>query len=90
MGERLLRTNILQPLTDQPTIESRLEAVEECVQSEDRFFALKESLKPLGKDKIDIDKLIASLVKADQEKAAQSIDPKRTENKIGEILRYVH
>ena len=79
--------HLFSTASDQSTIENRLDTVEECIQSEDRFFALKEALKPLGKNRIDLDKLISSLVKADPEKAASSVDPKRTEKKITEILR---
>ncbi|KAI9001578.1 muts domain V-domain-containing protein [Gaertneriomyces semiglobifer] len=41
MGARLLRMNILQPLNDLATIETRLDAVEELCQSEEMFFALQ-------------------------------------------------
>ncbi|PWN51862.1 hypothetical protein IE53DRAFT_327721 [Violaceomyces palustris] len=86
MAQRILRMNILQPLTDLNTIESRLDAVEECIQSEERFFAIKESLKPLGSGgisgRIDLDKLIHLLISTENKLP----DPKRTEGKIGQVL----
>jgi DNA mismatch repair protein MSH4 len=45
MGARLLRTNVLQPLTDKDTIEGRLDAVEELTGKEAMFFAVMEALK---------------------------------------------
>ena len=45
MGVRLLRTNVLQPLTERTTIESRLDAVEELTGKEAMFFAVQEALK---------------------------------------------
>ena len=41
MGSRLLRSNILQPLTDPETLESRYEAVDELFSKEEMFFAVK-------------------------------------------------
>jgi DNA mismatch repair protein MSH4 len=45
MGARLLRTNVLQPLTDIPTLNSRLDAVEEFTLHEQMFFQVKDALK---------------------------------------------
>lgn len=42
MGARLLRSNILQPLTAAATIESRWEAVEELSSKEELFFAAQK------------------------------------------------
>ena len=44
MGSRLLRSNILQPLTDPETLESRYEAVDELFSKEEMFFAVKSGL----------------------------------------------
>ncbi|KIJ58731.1 hypothetical protein HYDPIDRAFT_178027 [Hydnomerulius pinastri MD-312] len=59
MASRLLRTNILAPLTAEDAINARLDAVEELVQSEDKFLEIRDALK--GLNKLDFDKLISSL-----------------------------
>ncbi|KAJ7079998.1 muts domain V-domain-containing protein [Mycena belliarum] len=63
MAARLLRVNILSPITGaalaQTSIDARLDVVEELVQSEERFTDIRAGLKPLNK--MDFDKLIASL-----------------------------
>ncbi|KAH7920485.1 hypothetical protein BV22DRAFT_1198859 [Leucogyrophana mollusca] len=59
MASRLLRTNILSPITVHSAIEARLESVEELVQSEDKFSEIRDALKMLNK--MDFDKLISSL-----------------------------
>ncbi|KAK0551642.1 MutS protein msh4 [Tilletia horrida] len=103
MAERLLRMNLLQPLTDRDTIESRHDAVEEMVQSEvslmgivprnvqysarfctqERYASINQSLKPLGQNKIDADKLISQVCmseRTDLRNAAQ------VESKIAKVL----
>ncbi|KAI9065774.1 hypothetical protein FKP32DRAFT_1665232 [Trametes sanguinea] len=59
MGARLLRVNILAPITVKAALEARLDVVDELIQSEDRFGEIKNALKPLNK--LDLDKLISSL-----------------------------
>ena len=75
MGARLLRTNILSPITVLPSIDARLDVVEgmlyqrgpishahiqaEFVKTEDRFNEVKDALRVLNK--MDLDKLIASV-----------------------------
>ncbi|KAJ7054753.1 muts domain V-domain-containing protein [Mycena amicta] len=62
MAARLLRVNILSPLTAQNTLDARLDVVEgknQLVQSEERFSDVRAGLKPLKK--MDFDKLIAVL-----------------------------
>ncbi|CAO3606962.1 unnamed protein product [Cunninghamella echinulata] len=59
MGARLLRSTILQPCTDLPTIHSRLDAVEELLKYETYFFTLKSHLKKLS----DMDHIITSITK---------------------------
>ncbi|KAK9248393.1 DNA mismatch repair protein MutS [Lipomyces tetrasporus] len=58
MGLRLLRSNILQPLTDTATLEARLDALEELTQNEELFFSCQSSLKPFQ----DLDRLLTSLI----------------------------
>lgn len=58
MGARLLRSNILQPLTDLDTLNARLDALEELTRSEEMFFALRSSLKSF----LDMDRLLTALI----------------------------
>ncbi|KAK9467624.1 muts domain V-domain-containing protein [Lipomyces arxii] len=58
MGLRLLRANILQPLTDVDTINLRLDALDELTQSEELFFACQTVLKPFQ----DVDRLVTALI----------------------------
>jgi DNA mismatch repair protein MSH4 len=78
MAARLLRVNILSPITGtpvllgcvnskgltsrtlvQPSIHARLDAVEELINSEDRFNYVRDALKALNK--MDLDKLIIAV-----------------------------
>ncbi|KAI0668609.1 muts domain V-domain-containing protein [Trametes maxima] len=63
MGSRLLRVNMLAPITVKSALEARLDVVEELIQTEDRFTEVKNSLKPLNK--LDFDKLICSLASSE-------------------------
>ncbi|KAJ7813094.1 muts domain V-domain-containing protein [Mycena olivaceomarginata] len=63
MAARLLRVNILSPITAQNTIDARLDVVEELVQSEERFTDVRAGLKSLNK--MDFDKLIACLASSE-------------------------
>ncbi|KAK0529930.1 MutS protein msh4 [Tilletia horrida] len=74
MAERLLRMNLLQPLTD---------AVEEMVHSEERFAEISQSLKPLAQHKIDSDKLINQVCMAER---TELRNPAQTETKITNVL----
>ena len=42
MGARLLKSNVLQPLTDANTLERRYDALEELATKEDVFFAVRQ------------------------------------------------
>ncbi|QRV84814.1 DNA mismatch repair protein MutS [Ceratobasidium sp. AG-Ba] len=59
MGCRLLRVNILAPITSQEAICHRLDVVQELVNDEEKYTAIRDALKPIKK--IDLDKLIAQL-----------------------------
>ncbi|KAE9397228.1 hypothetical protein BT96DRAFT_860285 [Gymnopus androsaceus JB14] len=59
MAARLLRVNILAPITVQSSIDARLDVVEELVQDEDLFNEVRSALKTLNN--MDFDKLIAML-----------------------------
>ncbi|KAL0068031.1 MutS protein msh4 [Marasmius tenuissimus] len=63
MASRLLRVNILSPLTVQTSINARLDVVEEFVQDQDIFSEVRTSLKALTK--LDLDKLISMLVSSE-------------------------
>ncbi|KAF2480700.1 muts domain V-domain-containing protein [Neohortaea acidophila] len=58
MGARLLRANILQPLTNPDTLNTRYEAVEELSTKEEMFFAARAALKPF----LDVDKMLTQLI----------------------------
>ncbi|GAA5999909.1 hypothetical protein JCM10207_005967 [Rhodosporidiobolus poonsookiae] len=60
MGTRLLRSNILGPLTDPGVIDTRLDAVEELVNSEERMRAVRKALEPLKS--LDLDKIVSRLL----------------------------
>lgn len=57
MGARLLRSNILQPLTDISTLNARLDALEEFTQHEEMFFQTRQALKPF----LDMDRLLTAV-----------------------------
>ena len=42
MGSRLLRSNILQPLTEMDVLKGRYDAVEELTTKEDVFFTIRQ------------------------------------------------
>lgn len=58
MGARLLRSNILQPITSSETLTKRYEAVEELSTKEEMFFAVRQCLKPF----LDADKILTQLI----------------------------
>ncbi|KAG8983799.1 MutS protein msh4, partial [Tulasnella sp. 427] len=59
MATRLLRVNILAPITVQSSIDARLDVVQELINAEEKYTSIKDALRTLKK--IDLDKLIASL-----------------------------
>lgn len=58
MGSRLLRSNILQPLTDPSILNTRYDALEELSTKEEMFFAVRHALKPFR----DADKMLTQLI----------------------------
>nr|OQO26091.1 hypothetical protein B0A51_05821 [Rachicladosporium sp. CCFEE 5018] len=58
MGGRLLRSNILQPLTDHDTLGARYDALEELSTKEEMFFAVRQALKPF----LDVDRILTQLI----------------------------
>ncbi|KAG0380109.1 MutS protein msh4 [Mortierella sp. AD032] len=81
MGARLLRSNILQPLTDERTIQTRLDCVQELSQVEDRFYALRASLKAFG----DVDHLITSFIQVPTKPSV-----KHSEQCINHVINLKH
>lgn len=57
MGARLLRSNVLQPLTDVSTLNARLDALEEFTQHEEMFFQTRQALKQF----LDMDRLLTAV-----------------------------
>ncbi|KAF9505616.1 hypothetical protein BS47DRAFT_1322283 [Hydnum rufescens UP504] len=82
MGARSLRVNILAPPTVQGLIESRLNAVDELVRSEDHYTSIKVSIKAMNK--IDIDKLISSIIVATPN--YQTNNPKEASSHVTNML----
>ena len=58
MGGRLLRANILQPLTNPGTISTRYDAVEELSTKEEMFHGVRQALKPF----LDADRILTQLI----------------------------
>ena len=58
MGARLLRSNILQPLTSSDTLNTRYDALEELSTKEEMFFTVRQALKPF----LDVDKTLTQLI----------------------------
>ncbi|CAG8463257.1 4619_t:CDS:10 [Acaulospora morrowiae] len=81
MGARLLRANILQPLIDIATINTRLDSVEELTQNEDTFFSIQTAIKPFQ----DVDHLITSLIQVPRKSTI-----KHSEQKINNIIILKH
>ena len=57
MGSRLLRSNILQPLTDPETLNTRYDALEELTTKEEMFFGTRAALKGF----LDADKILTTV-----------------------------
>ncbi|KZM21121.1 ATP binding [Ascochyta rabiei] len=58
MGARLLRNNILQPLTDPDVLTTRYLAVDELTTREEMFFATRAALK----NSLDADRILTALI----------------------------
>jgi DNA mismatch repair protein MSH4 len=58
MGGRLLRSNILQPLTNEETLGTRYDALEELSTKEEMFHAVRQALKPF----LDVDRILTQLI----------------------------
>ncbi|KAI0044058.1 hypothetical protein FA95DRAFT_1497685 [Auriscalpium vulgare] len=83
MAGRLLRANILAPVTVQASVDARLDVVEELVQAEDMFTSLRDALKPFNK--MDFDKLISSLVSSEA-RASEGASARTASNRVTQML----
>lgn len=81
MGNRLLRTNILQPSKDKRAISSRLDSVELLSRNEELFYSVREALKSIP----DVDHLITSFI---QEPSRPTI--KVSEQAINKVIILKH
>ncbi|KAI8145098.1 muts protein 4 [Fennellomyces sp. T-0311] len=79
MGARLLRTNLLQPNTNEEIIQARLDAVQELVSRESLLFNIQAALKPVT----DLDHIIANIAKI----PVKQQDVQYAESKINHVLR---
>ena len=70
MGLRLLRSNILQPLTDEDTLNTRYDALEELATKEEMFYATRQALKPF----LDVDKVLTALIAIPKQPSLQYIE----------------
>ncbi|KAI9705759.1 MAG: MutS protein msh4 [Bogoriella megaspora] len=62
MGSRLLRSNILQPLTDPETLRLRYNSLEELTTKEEMFFATRAGTYDSLKNSLDADKILTTLI----------------------------
>ncbi|KAF4555246.1 MutS domain V-containing protein 2 [Elsinoe fawcettii] len=77
MGSRLLRSSILQPLTDPDELRARFDALEELSTREDIFFATQDSLK----NSLDVDRILTSLIITPSHQTLQT-----TEQAVNNVL----
>ncbi|KPP69973.1 mutS protein4-like [Scleropages formosus] len=71
-GARRLRSNILEPLLDIDTINTRLDAVHELLQDEELFFGMKNAIGHF----LDIDQLLSVLVQIPKQETVQVAEAK--------------
>lgn len=81
MGGRLLRSNILQPLTNAETLSTRYDALEELSTKEEMFFAVRQALKPF----LDVDRTLAQLILIPTEPSL-----KDTEQAVNNVIMLKH
>ncbi|RXN11341.1 mutS -like protein [Labeo rohita] len=74
-GERRLRSNILEPLLDVVTINSRLDTIQELLQNEELFFGLKNAIAHF----LDIDDLLSALVQVPKQETVAVAEAKITQ-----------
>ncbi|QIW96668.1 hypothetical protein AMS68_002186 [Peltaster fructicola] len=77
MGARLLRSSVLQPLTNAETLAARYETVEELGTKEEMFLAVRTALKPF----LDVDRTLTQLILIPTQSSLLS-----TEQAINQVL----
>ncbi|KAF2134159.1 hypothetical protein P153DRAFT_281114 [Dothidotthia symphoricarpi CBS 119687] len=77
MGARLLRNNILQPLTDPDVLNTRYTAVDELTTKEEMFFATRAALKNF----LDADRILTALIVSPSKSTLQT-----TESAINQVI----
>uniref|UniRef100_A0A3Q2DG95 MutS homolog 4 n=1 Tax=Cyprinodon variegatus TaxID=28743 RepID=A0A3Q2DG95_CYPVA len=80
-GLRRLRSNILEPLLDVDTINTRLDAIQELLQNEELFFGLKNAIGHF----LDIDRLLSVLIQIPKQETVQA-----AESKITHVIQLKH
>ncbi|KNE71791.1 hypothetical protein AMAG_16098 [Allomyces macrogynus ATCC 38327] len=70
MGARLLRCTVLQPSVDQLTIETRLDAVQEIIETDGLAVSLVRALKDLP----NVDKLISGFIHVEKTRTVKSAE----------------
>ncbi|KAL3968959.1 hypothetical protein ACER0C_028916 [Sarotherodon galilaeus] len=73
-GARRLRSNILEPLVDVETINTRLDTIQELLEDEELFFGLKNAISHF----LDIDQLLSVLVQIPKKETFQVAEAKIT------------
>jgi len=81
MGGRLLRSNILQPITGADILNSRYDAVEELSTKEEMFFGVRKALKSF----LDVDKTLTRLILIPTQASTQD-----TEQAINNVIMLKH
>ncbi|XP_066046759.1 mutS protein homolog 4 isoform X2 [Chamaea fasciata] len=80
-GSRRLRSNILEPLVDAETINTRLDCVQELLQSEELFFGLQAVISKF----LDTEQLLSVLVQIPKQDTV-----KTAESKITNLIHLKH
>lgn len=86
MASRMLKMNLLQPLTAVSTLNARLDAVEELVEAPELRHAMIRSLKTFETSKLDVDRLIARLVSTHKQKRGGRTDTQVADELLGILL----
>lgn len=81
MGARLLKNNMLQPLTDPEALELRYDALQELSTKEDTFFAVRGALKKM----LDVEKVLTSFIVV-----PVHLTPTHIEQAVNNILALKH
>ncbi|RAR01227.1 DNA mismatch repair protein MutS [Stemphylium lycopersici] len=81
MGARLLRNNVLQPLTDPEVLNTRYAAVDDMTKKEELFFATRAALKNF----LDADRILTALIVTPSKVTLQT-----SEQAINQVIMLKH